>query len=272
VWSGSALTLRDYFNSGFDALFNFPLYFTLSGSNDQNGDGVLNGVNSPRLFDGAYLAMQRLYPRGAQLVQFPSNHDTNRIASDAEGDIRRMKLAAVLTFVSPGTPMIYYGEEIGMRGNKSDGNPYWDEYRREPMDWYARETGPGMTNWFKPPDRNNRPNDGVSVEEQENDPDSLLNFYRQMVKMRAAHPALARGDFRLIEFKDCETCFGLWRWAEGETIASVLNFGPRVQTTRLDVANAPVQIRGDAQFLLGGAGEVSALRLEPWGSVVVAWK
>jgi glycosidase len=61
------------------------------------------------------------------------------------------------------------------------------------MDWYTDERGAGMTTWFRPPDRNNRRGDGISVEEQEQSIDSLLGHYRRLIRLRAAHPALRQG-------------------------------------------------------------------------------
>jgi glycosidase len=96
--------------------------------------------------------------------------------------------------------MVYYGEEIGMPGQKGDA-PYWDNYRREPMDWYTLETGPGQATWFMPEDRWNRPSDGISVEEQEADPGSLLNHYRAILSLRLNSPALLSGDFAVLDLE-----------------------------------------------------------------------
>ena len=273
VWDGGALTLKRYFEAGFDALFDFPWYLTLTGNPDRNGDGVLNGKQPATLLQSPYRLIQRAYPSGAQLVRFSSNHDTNRIASDSLSDPRRMKLAAASALLTPGVPMIYYGEEIGMRGNKGEG-PVYDELRREPMDWYANENGIGMTHWFKPANRNNAPNDGISVQEQEVKPDSLLSFYRRLAQLRAQYPSLRSNDFSVIEnVGDCDQCLGLWRYAAGEATLLIFNFGEAAQKIPFDLTSASVPAQSKPKAVLGAlATDLSQLPLEPWGMLVVVWK
>lgn len=272
VWDGEPSTLQRYFDEGFDALFDFPWYLRLSGGENSVGKGVLNGAVDPLLLQPAYRAMLNLYPRGAQIVRFPSNHDTNRIASSVEGDSARMRLAAAAAILTPGIPIIYYGEEIGMRGVKGPG-PVYDEFRREPMDWYADETGPGMTTWFKPANRNNRPNDGVSVEEQDDDPDSLLNYYRALTRLRNERAALRSADFRMMDaVTGCSTCMGIWRWAGDEVIAMIFNFSAQTQTVALDIVESPVPTGERVEFLLGEPQPFDALTIAPWGTLVISWR
>ena len=248
VWDQNAQTLNKYFGYGFDALFDFPFQLCLVGDINKNGDGALNGKDYALFLQGPLLMMQRFYPRDAQLVRFVSNHDTNRIASEANGNPAIERLAAAVNFLLPGIPEIYYGEEIGMKGSKG-GGPFYDEFRREPMDWCKTEVCEGMTTWFKPPNRNNAPNDGISVEEEDKDPASLLNFYRALAKARAAHPALQTRNFALINPNDVtgdggQNCFALWRMADGETALLIFNFGQNTVTAKVNPDVAPVALDG----------------------------
>jgi alpha-amylase len=272
VWDGEPSVLRGYFEEGFEALFDFPWYLRLSGGESAVGKGVLNGAVAPVLLQPAYRAMLDLYPRGAQLVRFASNHDTNRLASAVSGDIRRMRLAAALTMLSPGIPIVYYGEEIGMRGVKGPG-PIYDEFRREPMDWYTGERGPGMTTWFKPANRNNRPMDGVSVEEQELNPSSLLNYYRELGRLRREHPALRSAHFRLMErVEACDTCLGFWRWSDTELVAIVFNLNDKVEVPHLDPSSAPVAFQEPRRALHGRPkGEEGNYAILPLDYALVLW-
>jgi alpha-amylase len=273
VWDGEPSVLQGYFEEGFDALFDFPWYFRLSGGESAVGKGVLNGSVDPVLLQLAYRAMLGLYPRGAQLVRFASNHDTNRIASAVRGDTRRMRLAAALVLLSPGIPIIYYGEEIGMRGVKGPG-PIYDEFRREPMDWYASEQGPGMTRWFKPANRNNRPNDGISVEEQEQDPNSLLNEYRRLGRLRQAHSALRSTQFRIIErTTDCPACLGFWRWSDDALAMIVFNLGEEPVTVFVDAASAPLTLSGEPITLRGDPqSAASSYVIQPLDYAFILWR
>ncbi|MFN3706070.1 MAG: alpha-amylase family glycosyl hydrolase [Thermoflexales bacterium] len=271
VWDSNTAILQRYFNAGFDALFDFPWYLHMVNNENSIGRGVINGQTDPIILQVSLGAMQRLYPRGAQVVRFGSNHDTNRIASAVENDPRRMRLMAAATILLPGTPIIYYGEEIGMRGVKGNG-PIYDELRREPMDWYAAESGPGMTTWFKPAGRNNQPHDGVSVEEQEPATDSLLNFYRALVMLRRQHLALRSQTFQIMrEVEQCATCFGIWRWDEQNAFALFLNFSDQPQTARIAERPTSLALDGTPNALFG-VWENEAALLPPWGFALMQWR
>jgi glycosidase len=185
LYTKDAQEMRRYLQGDqFHAAFDFPAAFVLSGEFERNGDGLLSGNGDANLLGTLIRAQRNLYCKDCVSVRFTHNHDTNRLASDVMGDQGRMRLAAVWLLTAPGVPILYYGEEIGMAGNKGGGPQYYDEYRREPFDWYATEAGAGMTTWFAPADRNNRPNDGVSVEEQHAKPESLLTLYRDLGALR----------------------------------------------------------------------------------------
>ncbi len=117
--------------------------------------------------------------------------------------------------------MLYYGEEIGMPGQKGTA-PWWDAYRREPMDWYAAELGPDHAAWFMEEDRWNQPDDGISVEEELAAPDSLLNHWREVLALRAKF--LPAAQFRRGQLPQLlrQQCLWLGRPAriDGEIISS----------------------------------------------------
>ncbi len=199
TWVTDPRSLSIFFQDQFDALFDFPVYSVVQGGQNFNTDGVLAGKLSPVLLTSILQDEITRYPEEAQSVHFFSNHDTNRIANEVGGSLDRQELAAALLVSLPGPIMIYYGEEIGMPGQKGPA-PWYDAYRREPMDWYAAESGPDQASWFMPNDRWNAPNDGVSVEEESSDPDSLLNYWRQMIEIRKSNPALSQGEIKFPTF------------------------------------------------------------------------
>jgi glycosidase len=184
--------------------------------------------------DGTFAAEQVLFPPGAQRVEFLENHDTNRAMSQVEGDPRRAKLGALLLLTLPGTPMIYYGEEIGMSGVKPS-PPQDDKTLREPMDWYASAFGPGMTNWYTPVDSNNKPNDGISVEEEQGKPDSLLEYYRALVALRNANPALRTGAMEKIDLPADSNAYAYLRQDSTTSFVIVLNFEDKPVALTLDL-------------------------------------
>ena len=216
--------LAGFFDEEFDALFDFPLYEIVQGDPEINGDGVLAGEPFPFRLTSLFGDEAEMFPAQAMLVRFFSNHDTNRIATELSGDPARQRLAAALLATLPGPVMVYYGEEIGMLGQKG-GPPAWDNYRREPMDWYASQAGPSQTTWFRPDDRWNLPSDGISVEEEAADPESLLNYYRQVLGLRREHPALSRGDLAPLDLQPWASGpWGIVLSSGSETLVGLFNF------------------------------------------------
>jgi glycosidase len=229
AWVHTPSNLSIYFVDQFDALFNFPLYELLQGNHDLNGDGMLAGERLPVLLTSLINRETEKFSPEGYPVSFISNHDTNRIATELEGDPQRIRLSIALVAALPDPILIYYGEEIGMLGQKG-GAPAYDNYRREPMDWYAEQEGDGQTTWFLPDDRWNVPFDGISVEEQDSEPNSLLNFYRLLLDLRKSHPALKKGDLGNITFET--TGMGPWgflRSVEEQTVLALYNFGVEEQ-------------------------------------------
>ena len=143
-------------------------------------------------------------PAGKRQLLFIENHDMNRFSSEMEGDARKLRVGAALNILLPGTPLIYYGQEIGMKGRqykawRTDAN---DIPVREAFEW--TRSGDGAANWYKDTgpwwtDRYARANDGISVEEQEDDASSLLSFYRRLLALRRARPELVSGDALVLD-------------------------------------------------------------------------
>lgn len=225
--------IRDYFQNEFDAAFDFPFYGDVQRSQDKVGDSLLLGNASMSLLDGSIIAQPRLYPPDALRVTFINNHDTHRAMSEVDGDFARAKIGATLLLTTPGTPMIYYGEEIGMKGEKASA-PDYDKTRREPMDWYANESGQGMTTWYKPTTRYNKASDQISVEEQIGKNDSLLEHYRALVLLRNSNSALRSGSFERVTVDDSKIYVYL-RADDKAAFLIVLNLADTASSLTLDL-------------------------------------
>ena len=116
---------------------------------------------------------------------FLTNHDMNRVMSELEGHGEKASTAASLLLTLPGNPFIYYGEEIGMLGEKPD------EYIREPFLWNLEGTDPGQTTWQKPWKSSSRTVKPLFF--QKVDPHSLFNHYRSLIRVRNEYAALHKG-------------------------------------------------------------------------------
>lgn len=165
-----------------DAVFNFPLATRLIDSAMQERDRDI-GATLQRQYDAYRAAAHGRFDD----APFLSNHDQERVMSQLAGNPEHMRTAAAMLLALPGHPFVYYGEELGMRGEKPD------PHLREPMRWYRTGKGPGETTW-----EGWSAGDGaaVSVQAEQADPHSLLNWYRMLIQWRRDIPALREGTLR----------------------------------------------------------------------------
>ena len=196
-----------------------------------------------------FLRLQDTVP-SYRFSPFLSNHDGTRVMTRLGNDIPRAKLAATLLLTLPGLPFIYYGEEIGMTGDKPD------ERLRTPMQW-SPQTGVGFTTgkeWEAPQGDSLTRN--VALEDR--DPKSLLNLYRQLIHLRKANQALATG--RLIALTTTNPHVVAYvRQSSKRVVMVIANLGDSA-VAGLSISSAPGLLphgRYTLRNLLGGpAGSV----------------
>ena len=173
-------------------------------------------------------------PAGKDQIIFIENHDMDRFAS-IESDVEKQKLAASIMFLIGGIPSIYYGQEIGMQGKigkwgNTDGN---DIPRRAAFEWYKSEEGSGMATWYKNTggwwnDRNLKANDGISVEEQQKDSNSLFNHYRKIIRLKQGTPALSMGNYENAPNNN-NNVFSFYRIYKNEKVLVIVNLSNEKQ-------------------------------------------
>jgi len=193
---------------------------------------------------GALLEQERrLYPPGAGLATFLANHDQVRPAttlSFVRRDEPRMRLAAGLLLTLPGTPYLYYGEEIGLpNGDEAD-----DRAKRTPMRWRDGPGG-GFTDGV-PWALFSSEEPGISVEAQRADPESLWWHYRRLIALRRLHPALDHGSTEVLE-AGSRGVLALRRSADDDRLVVLANLGARP----VDIDGAAVGIAGGRELLSG---------------------
>lgn len=210
-----ALTVAEVWTNGFvvrsylkgdqvDLAFDFDLASAfLNSAGSQRADSALNQLK---------FSIQGI-PEG-QFAPFLTNHDIDRVMSQLGGNVQAARHAATLLLTAPGVPFLYYGEEIGMRGQKPD------EKIRTPMQWSAEENA-GFTTGT-PWQPLNEGYEDVNVTTQADDPDSLFSFYRRLIHLRNASPALRVGKTEILESAD-PAVYAILRVAEGQTILVVVN-------------------------------------------------
>jgi glycosidase len=188
---------------------------------------------------GAIAETWKRTPAGKEQLVFIENHDMNRFASEMDGDIRKEKVGAALNILLRGTPLIYYGQELGMQGrqNKTWGTDANDIPVREAFEWTRRGDAPGQATWYRGKGawwtgRYAKDGDGVSVEEEERDSTSLLSFYRRLLKMRRERPELVSGEQRVLA-SDRPNVLTIQRSLPGHTSLLLVNLADSATTVEV---------------------------------------
>jgi alpha-amylase len=174
VWD-SVGAMLPYYPDQLDGYFAFEV-----------SDAILEAVrsgSSKRLF-APILRLQGSEP-ASRWSPFLRNHDQTRTLTVLGGDVERAKVAATLLLTMPGLPFVYYGEEIGMTGDKPD------ERLRTPMQWSAGRSA-GFTRG-RPWEALQSDTSTANVAVEDADSASLLNVYRRLIQLRSSNSALAKG-------------------------------------------------------------------------------
>jgi maltose alpha-D-glucosyltransferase/alpha-amylase len=176
-----------------------------------------------------------------------------RLAPLMQNNRRRVELMNALLFSLPGTPVIYYGDEIGMGDNIYLGDR---DGVRTPMQWSGdRNAGFSTANrqrLFLPvildPEYHY---EAVNVEAQDANPQSLLNWMRRTIALRKKHPAFGRGSFQLLA-PDNRRVLAFVREHGDEKILVIANLSRFPQFAHLDLSGygglSPVEMFGHTEF------------------------
>ncbi len=211
VWDSTG-TMLTYYPDQLDAHFAF-----------EASDAIVNALrsgNGSTILD-KYLRLQRALP-AYRYAPFLRNHDQTRTMTELKGDVAKAKVAATLLLTLPGLPFVYYGEEIGMTGDKPD------ERLRTPMHWTTHAPSAGFTS-AKPWEALQPDSLTANVDAERRDPGSLFNLYRRLIHLRADNPALADGElFPLTSGSDAVVSYV--RRCGGRAVLVVANVGEQPLT------------------------------------------
>ncbi len=176
-----------------------------------------------------------------------------RLAPLVDNGRRRIELLNSLLFTLPGSPIIYYGDEIGMGDNiyLGDRNGV-----RTPMQWSGdRNAG------FSRADAARLYNpvimdpvygyQAINVEAQQRDPSSLLNWMKRLIRLRKQYPVFGRGAIEFCHPENRKVLVYI-RKGESQTVLVVNNLSRFVQPVQLDLRHydgwTPVEIIGETRF------------------------
>lgn len=235
IWDKLDLTLEYVQGDELDIAFEFYLADAFVKA-AREGDAGLAGSQ-------LWLAY-KIYPP-LQFAPFLTNHDQNRIFSELGGNEQAAKVAASMMLTSPGMPFLYYGEEIGMRGQKPD------EQIRTPMQWDAGEFA-GFSS-VAPWEAQGYNWQSFNVADETGDPDSLLSHYRALIQARTQHAALRVGDLAVLTTGN-KSLYGILRVSKEEAVLVLVN-----------VSAAPIKdysLNVDKSSLAEGRYQPSAIMVE----------
>ena len=186
-WSGETEIL-DYYSAM--NCFNFAMSQAegMTASAAKGNSSILKYTNYVESYQKKVLARNR----DGMVMPFLSNHDMDRIAGAFVTE-NNMRMAANLNILCTGSPVIYYGEEIGMRGSR--GSASTDANRRLAMLW-------GDGDLIKDPVGSTYPADkqiSTTVADQMEDEGSLYRYYCKLLSIRHRYPAIARGVYTSVD-------------------------------------------------------------------------
>ena len=196
-----------------------------------------------------------LTPKNKQQVVFIENHDMERFASAVNKNLAKEKIGAAINLLIGGIPSIYYGQELGMFGKSALGKFGMTDANdiplREAFEWYKTDNGKGMALWYRNTgpwwdSTNVKPNDGISLEEERKDPNSLFNFYKKVIRLRESNAALSSGSYQTLPNNNGKVLSFLRR--EKNTVCVIINLSDQMQKVVLNLSKANVKVKGFAKL------------------------
>lgn len=212
IWDSVDTTVN--YTTSLDSFFEFSI-----------GDSIANRINENSIsrFVDDYNKVSKIYEKSNPkfvMSPFLRNHDQARIIDSFKDDFQ-MKIAAVMYLTLPGTPFIYYGEELGMSGGKPD------ERIREPFIWSNTDKSKNAS-WE--PITNDVSE--IAFDIQKNNKASLLNFYKDILKAKNNFSSLRYGKANAISTSE-NNIMAMERIYEDEISYILINGNKKVGTAKV---------------------------------------
>ena len=227
VWHEASDWLR---GDQFDAVMNYPLQHACF-------DFFAKGTIRARSFASRLAKVQVNHTHAVNLAMFNllDSHDTERFLTSCDGDVRKLALAAAFQLTYEGSPMIYYGDEVGMVG-------LTDPDCRRGMLW----------------------------DEAEQDRE-LFRWYQRLIALRREQPVLRTGRTRTVWADSITNVYGFVRFQGREQVLVLLNNSPEEQRVDLRQISWPGRKPRQLRDLLADAKRKPAeVVLEPYGVRILA--
>jgi alpha-amylase len=246
IWASSSI-ISSYLNSGqeLDSAFNFPIAYGIQNS-------LLRG--DAQSFTQALSDSLSLVKDQRTLSPFLTNHDMVRIASLVDNDTQKLSLAAVALLTLPGSPVIYYGEEIGLANKTPLSKDDLD--KRAPMQWDSSAQF-GFTDAAGPWQMFSNASSDKNVQSEFADSSSLLSTYQSLIRLRKSQDSLLNGATLIIPSGYSEVAI-FARTLDQEAVFVILNFGLRtLKNVNFTISNASFSSSMSLVQSLWGESQVS---------------
>ncbi|MCF6182021.1 glycoside hydrolase family 13 protein [Lutibacter sp.] len=196
------------YNSYLPSVMDFTLHDAITAMFNQENTSWDNGmIKAYNNFANDYL-----YPNSNNMLVFAENHDTQRINEIFNGDINKYKLAITLIATVRGIPQLYYGSEIGMRGNKNNGD---GAIRKDFPGGWQKDTNDAFTNL------------GRTTKQNE-----YFNFTSKLLNWRKTSEVIHTG--KTTHYIPENNVYVYFRYNEKKSVMIVINNNPKEQTIPLN--------------------------------------
>ena len=215
AWIDNDMMIAEYYESGVDSFFTF--------TTSQGTGTIASALRDLRVDNGKFytdlqLKLQDRYQKGI-LAPFLGNHDTGRPGSFMVGE-DKVKMAGGLLAMLNGSTFVYYGEEIGMISKDSASS---DPHKRIAMYW---DEGVYQGWCYKSPENITITEENYyypTVKEQQADENSILNYYKNAMRLRNTFPMIARGTVEGMTGSFSNFVSVIRKTYEGKSIVIVIN-------------------------------------------------
>ncbi|WP_108801800.1 glycoside hydrolase family 13 protein [Aquimarina sp. Aq107] len=195
----------DNYNSYLPSVMDFTLHDAVTVMFDEDGNSWDKGmIRAYENFTNDFL-----YPDIDNILLFVGNHDTNRINEIYQSDINKYKMAMTLIFTTRGIPQIYYGDEIGMLGNrdkKGDG----DIRRDFPGGWPDDKRSAFVSE-----------NTNSKIKGRTQDEEAFHSFTKKVLNWRKTNNAIHNG--KLLQYIPFNNVYVYFRYTEKERVMVIIN-------------------------------------------------
>jgi cyclomaltodextrinase len=229
IWDGDPRWVGEY---NFDGLMNYPVREALL--------KFLKGEDTACDFADTAENFLEKYPRENVYAMYVplGSHDTKRLMTELNGDINKVKLAFAFQFVYPGAPAIYYGDEVGLEGDK-------DPDCRRAFPW-----------------------------ERGNGDEVIRSWVKHLISLRKRNACLRRGDYQQIFLDKARCTYAFARTLGDEAILAAINASDSRRHLKLLVSSLGWSDGRIVSDLLGSeeyivSGEELIINLQPWSMVWV---